>query len=138
MTWAAPGSRAHVTGNVYLTTCTAQGGSRDQTTTTATCALPPSSGASPPGRWCRSGSWCGSTGRGGRVCGTTVVPGSTTRVRIKAKRHHLPVAVQGRVRLLGADAGCGARLRVWTEVRVLGGPSVVVHFPNAVTAFRSI
>ncbi|GAB3589440.1 hypothetical protein GCM10027446_01820 [Angustibacter peucedani] len=134
-----PGSQAVVTGNVYLTTCSFQGGSRDQTTNgkdlcTAAVTRHVSTGSLVQVRLVVRQYSAGGT----RVCGTTVVPGSTTQVRITATRHHLPVAVQGTATLLGADKGCGGPLHAWTEVRVISGPSTVVHFPSTVTAYRPI
>lgn len=134
-TQARPGSRALVTGNAYLTTCAFEGGSRDQTTNGKDLCTRAVVVRGERGTLARVRLVVRQYTPGGRVCATTVVPGSSTQVRITARRHHLPVAVKGDV-TLADDAGCGSRTRAWTEVQVLDGPAVVVHFPSTVTAFR--
>ncbi len=134
---AAPGSQALVTGNVYLTTCSFQGGSRDQTTDGKDLCTAAVTRHVATGSLVQVRLVVRQYTSGGSVCATTIVPGSTAQVRITQTRHHLPVAVQGTV-TLPAAAGCGSAVHAWTEVRVLSGPSVVVHFPSTVTAFRPI
>ncbi|MBZ5735895.1 hypothetical protein K8Z61_15480 [Nocardioides sp. TRM66260-LWL] len=135
VTSAAPGSQAFVTGNAYLTTCTFRGGSRDQTTDGRD--LCPRSVDAPNGSLVRERLLVRQYTPGGSVCATTVVPGSTKQFRITARRHHLGTAVEGTISL-SAKQGCGNRIKVWTEVQVLSGPSVVVHFPATTTGFRPL
>lgn len=133
VTSAAPGSTAFVTGNAYLTTCTFRGGSRDQTTNGKD--LCPRSVDAPDGSLVRQRLLVRQYTPGGSVCATTVVPDSTRQFRITARRHHLGTATEGTI-TLSDKASCGSRIKVWTEVQVLSGPSVVVHFPATSTGFR--
>jgi hypothetical protein len=118
-----------------LTACTSDNGSRDQTTGGKKLCTPGVVKHGAAGSLVRLRLVVRQYTAQGAVCATTIVPGSTTQRRISARRHHLPVAVKGDVTLSEA-AGCSSRLRAWTEVHVLDGPSVVVHFPNTVTAYR--
>lgn len=137
-TRARPGTRVLVTGNAYLTTCTAVGGSRDQTTNGRYLCTDDVVRRVAAGSLVRVRLVLRQYTPGGSVCHTAVVPGSTGLFRITAKRHHLPVGVHARTRVPDADPRCGTLLRAWTEVRVLRGPAVVVHFPSTVTSFRPI
>ena len=134
-TTAWRGSTAYVSGNAYLTTCVSDGGSRDQTTNGKNLCTPGVIKHGEAGSLVRLRLVARQYTAGGSVCATTIVPGTTTRKRISARRHHLPVAIQGRV-TLSDSTRCGTKVRAWTEVQVLEGPSVVVHFPNTVTAYR--
>ncbi|MFC5010344.1 hypothetical protein [Nocardioides plantarum] len=134
-TAARRGSKAYVTGNTYLTTCISDGGSRDQTTNGRYLCTPGVIKHGEAGSLVRLRLVVRQYTPGGSVCETTIVPGSTTQKRISARRHHLPVAVKGAV-TLPDNSRCGTKVRAWTEVQVLDGPAVVVHFPNTVTAYR--
>lgn len=134
-TSAAPGSTAFVSGNVYLTGCSHLAGSRDQTTDGKDLCTRSVVKRGAEGALVKVRLVVRQYTPGGRPCTTTIVPGSTVQKRITANRHHLPVAVQGDVTLPGSNAGCGYRVRAWTEVQVLSGPAVVVHFPSTVTAY---
>lgn len=137
VTSAAPGSQAFVTGNAYLTTCTVLGGSRDQTTDGKDLCTRSVVKRVPDGSLVRTRLLVRQYTPGGSVCATTVVPGSTKQVRITARRHHSGAATEGTI-TLSSKQSCGNRIKVWTEVQVLSGPAVVVHFPATSTGFRPL
>ena len=137
VTSAGPGSTAFVTGNAYLTTCTVKGGSRDQTTDGRDLCTSSVVKRLPEGSLVRTRLLVRQYTPGGSVCATTVVPDSTRQFRVRARRHHLGIATEGTV-TLSDKATCGDRIKVWTEVQVLTGPAVVVHFPGTSTGFRPL
>jgi hypothetical protein len=66
----------------------------------------------------------------GGVCRTVEVPGSSTRQRLSADRHHAPRYSGGTV-TLPPMAGCGSELRAFTRVSVpKGDAGLVVHWPG--------
>lgn len=134
-TSAAPGSSALLTGSAYLTSCVSDGGSRDASTGGRELCVPSVIKHGQDGSLIRVRLVARQYAADGGACATTVVPGTTRRLRISARRHHLPVSLQGNV-TLPSNARCTERVSTWIELTVLSGPAVVVHFPNTVTALR--
>jgi hypothetical protein len=123
-----------MTGNVFLTSCTTTGGSRDATTggkNLCISSVVKRGGLGPLVRTrlvARQYKPDGVT-----PCRLVVVPNTTSTFHISPYRHHLPVTLQGTL-TLPAVAGCGPHVTAWTEVYVESAPSVVVHFPSTATS----
>lgn len=134
-TSAMPGSSAFVSGQAYLTSCVSEGGSRDASTGGRSVCTPGVVRHGDAGSLLRLRMMVRQYTPGGSACATTIVPSTSRRIRITARRHHLPVTLEGDV-TLPANTRCGGRVRAWMEIAVLSGPAVVVHFPNTSSAYR--
>jgi hypothetical protein len=127
-----------LTSDVFLTSCTSTGGSRDATTNGKNLCTPAVVKTGGSGSLVRTRLIVTQyQANGTTACRTVVVPNTTKTFAITPHRHHLPVSSQGNV-TLPVKAGCGSHVRAWTEVTVLRAPSVIVHFPSSVTTVLPI
>jgi hypothetical protein len=123
-----------MTGNVFLTSCTTSGGSRDATTNGKNLCISSVVKTGGSGPLVRTRLVAQQYRADGVTpCRLVVVPNTTSTFHITPYRHHLPVTLQGTL-TLPAMAGCGPHVTAWTEVYVESAPSVVVHFPSSVTS----